>query len=196
MKRHIPNIITSVRLIAALALLCLTTRGDTATRYFLFLFIAAGVSDMLDGHLARRLDCCTEFGAKLDSISDLALYVASTLFLIRFAWLDVQRWLPLVIIGAALQALHLVLSFWRHKQFPAYHSTFSRLAAYMIFFAVVAFWHFHLQYAIPLIAVLWTACSIEGMIISVILRRPECNISSIRKAIAVTVGQREVQARS
>src|SRR5579883_71391 len=102
---NLPNIITSIRLVSAviIALLCFCGKG---TALFLPLFIAAGISDMLDGFVARRFGWCTEFGATLDSVSDLILYMSVALFLCVHAAHDVAQCTNLILIGAAAQLFH------------------------------------------------------------------------------------------
>jgi len=180
--KNLPNIITSVRLLAALILIWDCVDGS-GSRHFLALFGAAGVSDMLDGFIARRFNWCTEFGAKLDSISDLILYLSVILFLALNATAEVSSCLFLLIMGAAVQAFHISFALVKFRQFPAYHSTFSRLCAYIIFFGVIGFWLTRNADILKWLAVLWCLCSCEGLIISRLLKRAENNIDGIGSAL-------------
>lgn len=75
----LPNIISSLRLIAIpLVLLCMWERDLT---WALLLFITAAVSDFLDGLLARLLKQKTLFGMYLDPIADKLLLSSSFLIL-------------------------------------------------------------------------------------------------------------------
>ena len=71
MLHFLPNLISLARLLAvpATVWLILTDRYNSA----FWLFVAAGVSDALDGYLARRLDIGSEVGAYLDPLADKAL---------------------------------------------------------------------------------------------------------------------------
>jgi cardiolipin synthase len=71
----IPNLITLGRLLAVpLAVwLMLTDRYGAA----FWLFLAAGISDAIDGFLARRLKARSEIGAYLDPLADKCLLVSS-----------------------------------------------------------------------------------------------------------------------
>ena len=68
---YLPNLISLARLLAVpLAVwLILIDRFTSA----FFLFVAAGVSDALDGYLARRFATRTELGGYLDPLADKAL---------------------------------------------------------------------------------------------------------------------------
>jgi cardiolipin synthase (CMP-forming) len=183
--QNIPNLITSFRLIAALALTYLCMAGPAhGVSTFLPILITAGISDLLDGFVARRFKWTSEFGAKLDSISDLMFYCAVALFLsinassafFSFAWI--------ILAGAAVQLFHVWLSFARLGQYPAYHSNFSKLFAYCILFGLIAFWLTKAPQILAVLAFTWIASSLEGIAITLVLKQPWTNVSSIRAALA------------
>lgn len=77
MKR-IPDMITCLRMAAALCFLFVKPLSGA----FFCLYGAAGLSDILDGWLARRLKTADRRGAVLDSIADLMVAVALTVVLV------------------------------------------------------------------------------------------------------------------
>ena len=62
--------VTSVRMAASLVMLALPLRSA----WFLAVYTLAGLTDVLDGWLARKTGTASEFGAKLDSMADLLFY--------------------------------------------------------------------------------------------------------------------------
>jgi len=73
--RSIPTALTIFRLLSAPVLMVLAYMGRE--RYFLWLAIAALLSDVLDGALARRLGASSETGRLLDSWADLLIAMVS-----------------------------------------------------------------------------------------------------------------------
>jgi CDP-diacylglycerol--glycerol-3-phosphate 3-phosphatidyltransferase len=72
----LPNTLTGLRLLAAPALggVLLTEGGTPGGRWLaLALFVAASLTDLADGWLARHRGQCTDFGALVDPIADKAL---------------------------------------------------------------------------------------------------------------------------
>ena len=67
---NVANTVTSMRMAASLFLLFLPLKSI----WFLVIYTIAGLTDVLDGWLARKTGRASEFGARLDSISDLLLY--------------------------------------------------------------------------------------------------------------------------
>ena len=70
-KRHcIPNLLTFARM-----LLCIPLgMTETLSPLFYLLYTLIGISDILDGWLARRWHCTTPFGAQLDGAADLIAF--------------------------------------------------------------------------------------------------------------------------
>lgn len=77
MYRHIPNILTSLRLIAApvIALLLVGLSSPVAAWSALIIFIVAAATDWLDGFLARRWQSVSNFGRMLDPIADKLMVI-------------------------------------------------------------------------------------------------------------------------
>ncbi len=82
MIRHIPNMLSGLRLLAApLAAWLILQDRDTAA---LIVFAFAGASDGLDGYVARRWGFMSRFGAWLDPVADkmLMLFSLTALYLV------------------------------------------------------------------------------------------------------------------
>ena len=95
MLRSIPNIITLVRIV----LIVPTGWLLLEERYLasLILMAIAGLSDALDGALARRFSWATSFGAYADPLADKLL--VSTMFVILVWQAHVPVWLAAVVIS-------------------------------------------------------------------------------------------------
>lgn len=91
--KNIPNAITLSRIISCIVASILFTVGSVTPAIICYLYGA--ISDAFDGLLARKLDAVTEFGKKLDPISD-KLYALSLM-------------IPAVILGNYSMILPLVL---------------------------------------------------------------------------------------
>ena len=79
MLSAIPNLITALRFILVIPISIYIYQGN----YFfaLVLFIVAGLSDGLDGYLARRFNWTSEFGQFADPLADKCLILATLLAL-------------------------------------------------------------------------------------------------------------------
>ena len=79
---NLPNILTYGRILAIPALVaCFFVTGDWGRWAAMWIFIAAGVSDFLDGYLARAWEQQSGFGRMLDPIADKLIVAAALLML-------------------------------------------------------------------------------------------------------------------
>ncbi|HEY0720541.1 MAG TPA: CDP-alcohol phosphatidyltransferase family protein, partial [Gammaproteobacteria bacterium] len=67
-RRDIPNLITLLRLLLLVPLVVTLLRGEFVSA--LLIFAVAGLSDAVDGYLARNCGWGTTLGAILDPIAD------------------------------------------------------------------------------------------------------------------------------
>ncbi len=93
--RQTPNILSALRLIAAPIAAVLILDGVDFVA--VCVFVAAGLSDALDGYLARRFALTSRFGAWLDPVADKLLMLASFVTLTIVG--AVPLWLTIVVIG-------------------------------------------------------------------------------------------------
>jgi len=91
---NLPNVITLLRLAAVpvVGWLILQQRWEAAC----WLFLAAAVSDGIDGLLARWLHQLTQFGAALDTVADKALGVVTLVMLTQAE--AIPLWVTLAIL--------------------------------------------------------------------------------------------------
>ncbi|HEX8770448.1 MAG TPA: CDP-alcohol phosphatidyltransferase family protein [Acidimicrobiales bacterium] len=104
----IPNLITIARLLMVPVIIVMLMQGEWGWAFALFL--AAGVSDGIDGYLARRLDMRTEFGAYIDPLADKALLVSLYVTLPIIGVLP--GWLAIVIVSRDLMIIAAIMVSW------------------------------------------------------------------------------------
>jgi len=91
---NLPNTLTLLRIVAIPVFLIALTGGHPGTA--LIVFLAAGMTDAVDGALARLMDQHTEFGATFDPLADKLLMVSAFAVL---AWSDVvATWLTIIVL--------------------------------------------------------------------------------------------------
>ena len=101
MPLNIPNLVTLSRIILIPLLIGIfympwlspETQNITATAVFIF----AGITDWLDGYLARKLNQMSAFGAFLDPVADKLMVATALIVLVRLGW--VPAFIAVIIIG-------------------------------------------------------------------------------------------------
>lgn len=94
MISFLPNLISLGRLLAVPVAVWLLLRGDHAQAFWVF--IAAGVSDAVDGFIAKHFDAETELGTYLDPLADKALLVGIYVTLGHSG--DLPLWLVIMVV--------------------------------------------------------------------------------------------------
>jgi cardiolipin synthase len=136
--RHVPNVITVIRglLIPVIGALLLQERYVEA----FWTLVASALSDLVDGHIARRYNARTRFGAIADPVADKLTMLTVTLLL---AWQGLlPGWLAaaivlrdLVIVGGAV-AYHRL--FGHVEMAPTWLSKLNTLLEFIVLAAVIA----------------------------------------------------------
>ena len=122
--------ITLVRIVCT-AVLCFLE--PLSAEYFV-LYSLAGVSDIVDGTVARATKTTSEFGAKLDSVADLLFY---TVTLLKILPILISILPKLIWYGVAL-AILLRLSAYitvavKYRRFASQHTYMNKLTGLMLF---------------------------------------------------------------
>ena len=165
MLRHLPNLISLLRiaLVAPLILAILQERYEVA----LVIAAVAGVSDGVDGFLARRFRWQSRLGSILDPVADKLMLVGCMLAL---GWLhEAPRWLvALVVVRDAVIALgalawHRVLhSFEARPSWLSKTTTVAQIGYVLLVLADRAFgWHLPMAVPVWVVAVLTAASGVD-----------------------------------
>lgn len=93
--KHVPNLLTGLRLLCAPALALLLLCGANRAAFGIFAF--AGFSDAADGFLAKRFGLATPFGRYLDPLADKLLMLAAFLALTNLGC--APFWLTAIVIA-------------------------------------------------------------------------------------------------
>ena len=92
--RHVPNILTGLRLLAVPFTVWMIEDGHLAGAFWLF--ITASLTDGLDGAIARIFNAQTRLGQWLDPLADKVLLVAVMVTLTSFGQLPL--WLTVMVV--------------------------------------------------------------------------------------------------
>ena len=116
----LPNVLTGLRLLAVPFLgAVLIVDGDTSRGRWiaLALFVAASLTDVADGWIARRRGQCTDFGALVDPIADKALVATA---LVCLSARDLLPWWATAVVLAREAAVTVLrLTVLHHGVIPA-----------------------------------------------------------------------------
>ena len=133
---HLPNSISVLRIAGAISLLFCNVAGWP----FWAFYALCGISDMVDGWLARKLHAETKSGAVLDSVADISFVACCAIRLLPV--LEIPTWLwiwagVIVFIKIVNQISALVV----YKRFCFPHTIANKLTGLLLFLTLpTVFW--------------------------------------------------------
>ena len=152
------NLITSCRILLSLLLLFFPALSPG----FYGLYLAAGLSDMLDGFVARRTNSASPLGAKLDSMAALVFLAVCLIKLLPVLTLPVWLWVWMGLI-ALLRLVNVVSGFVRRKKLVLLHTRANKLTGALLFLLPLSLGFLNISYtAVPLCAQASFAAIQEG----------------------------------
>lgn len=135
--KHVPNIITLSRILLSLTLLLLY---DQPWLFFV-IYLLAGISDMLDGYVARSYGVQSNFGATLDTLADACLFLVCLIVLI-LSDIHWPLWLTLsVILVGLIRIINAIITRIRFQRFSIMHTILNKITGFLLWlgFPAVAF---------------------------------------------------------
>lgn len=108
MYSNIPNFITLGRVLSVPIIFWLLVNGHARAAFFVFL--AAGVSDAIDGYLAKRFNWTSELGAYLDPLADKLLIVS--IYIALAVSKQIPLWLVIAVVSRDILILLAVVLSW------------------------------------------------------------------------------------
>ena len=189
MKRHLPFALTTLRLLLGpIALACALT--NVPPWIYLPILIAATLSDIFDGILARKFGVATPALRRYDSITDIIYY----LFILAAAWLlckpviAANVWLIALMLASEAGAISICLI--RFGKFPATHSFLAKCYGLCLLGGLIALLVFNTgNWVIIALAVVALVTNSEIIAMHFIAKSPPVDVPCIF-ALRKMLGQR------
>ena len=132
---------------------------------FYTLYITAGVSDMIDGAVARRTGTASEFGSRLDTAADIIFVAVCLIKLLPVLHVPVWLYLWIAII-ALIKVANIAVGYIRQKEFISVHSVLNKVTGGLLFVFPLTPVFMDLRYSAAVVCTAATAAAIqEGYLI-------------------------------
>lgn len=145
---------------------------------FLTIYILCGISDVLDGYIARKTNTISEVGGKLDTLADLIMIVVLMSLLYPFISLPTPVFIWIGII-AIIKVISMMLVFIKFKTFEILHTYGSKLTGFMLFLFPLVYVATSSRVYMYIVCVVATLSSIEELFIHLLKDELETSKKSI-----------------
>ena len=156
------NIITGIRIVLSVVLMFCQALSPT----FYALYIAAGISDMIDGAVARKTGTVSEFGSRLDTGADIVFVAVCLIKLLPVLHIPVWLYIWIAII-AMIKVMNIAVRFFSKKEFISVHSVMNKVTGGMLFVLPLTLAFIDLRYSAAIVCVVATIAAIqEGYLVN------------------------------
>lgn len=118
----IANAITYCRIIISMLMFLFSVFSPE----FYVCYLLAGISDMIDGTIARKLGTSSKFGEKLDTVADFVFAAAALFKLLPVMEISMVIWIWTGLI-AVIKLINIISGFVVQKRFVTVHSLANKI---------------------------------------------------------------------
>ena len=147
---------------------------------FFLLYALTGLTDVLDGWIARKTKTASDFGATLDSIADLLFYAVILFLMISLLWRMLPRgiWFAVISIVIVRISAYLVAAM-KYRRFASLHTYLNKLTGMAVFLVPFSLVTYYMDVYCWIVCLIALAASVEELAIHIHSRHYRPNIKSI-----------------
>ncbi len=154
--KNIANIITGFRIVFSIAILFFSPLSPA----FYVLYSAAGLTDMIDGPVARKTNTVSEFGAKFDTMADFVFVAVCLIKLLPI--LDIPIWLYIwIAVIALIKVINIISGFIKQKKWIAPHTVMNKVTGALCFLLPYTLSFIDLKYSAIVVCAAATFAAIQ-----------------------------------
>lgn len=130
--KNLPNLLSAVRLLMVPVFIALYKKEYVI--WAVIVFIAAGLTDILDGHIARKYNCTSTVGKVLDPLADKLMQLSA--FVCLYLSGLIPMWMPVIYFIKELATVIGAAFVFKKSKFVVKSNVFGKAATVLVFAAV------------------------------------------------------------
>jgi CDP-diacylglycerol--glycerol-3-phosphate 3-phosphatidyltransferase len=115
---------------------------------------------MIDGAIARKTGAVSNFGSKLDTVSDAVFMAVCAVKVLPIINLPVLLWIWVSVIEM-IKFINIVWGFLRRKEFVAYHTVLNKITGLLLFFLPFTLQFIEPIYSFAVVCIIATIAAIQ-----------------------------------
>ena len=156
MKIRIANLITGTRILCSVALLFCSAFSLS----FFVLYLAAGLTDIIDGAVARKTGTANKLGAKLDTAADFVFVAVCLWKLLPSLAVPLWLWIWIILI-ALIKMINIISGYVIQKKYVALHTVMNKVTGTLLFVLPLMLQTVELKHSAPLVCTVATFAAIQ-----------------------------------
>ncbi|MBR2371076.1 MAG: CDP-alcohol phosphatidyltransferase family protein [Clostridia bacterium] len=150
------NIITGSRVAFSLPLLFI----PLSSAWFYIFYLLCGLTDMIDGAIARKMGAVSKFGAKLDTVADFVFMFVCWVKILPLIHIPVWLWVWIIVV-ALIKIFNITLVFIQKKKLISIHSVLNKITGFALFLLPLSLTFVETTYSVATICVLATIAAMQ-----------------------------------
>lgn len=128
MRKNLANIITCFRILCSILLLFFPV---FSLRFYILYFLC-GVSDIMDGAVARKTNSISPFGSRLDTVADFIFVLAALIKVLPK--IEIPLWLLIwIFVIFVIKIINLISGFYIKKRLVVAHTVMNKITGALLF---------------------------------------------------------------
>jgi CDP-diacylglycerol--glycerol-3-phosphate 3-phosphatidyltransferase len=149
------------------------------TALFVLLYLLCGLSDVLDGYVARKYGTASTMGARIDSAADLFWFVSITAILILQLGEKLLPYWPLLASALLLRILAALFAAIKYRTFMFLHTWGNKLTGILVFAVIPLYMLWHNGILVIIVCSISILSALEEGLIHIIAGEPDPDKRSI-----------------
>lgn len=156
MKKHIANIVTSSRIIFSILMLFFPAFSP----WFYVMYLLCGITDMVDGTIARKTNSVSTLGSRLDTVADFIFVSAALVKLLPV--MNIPRWLWIwILIIAVIKIANIISGFVCNKKIVVEHTVMNKITGLLLFLLPFTLFVIELKYSAAAVCTIATFSAVQ-----------------------------------
>lgn len=169
-----PNKLSFIRIIFSLLLFF----TKPLSYLFFIIYLICSISDVLDGYVARKYNLVTDFGAKLDSIADMTMFLSLIIVLLPVLNFTLEIYV-LILIIVILKIASAIYCYIKFEKLSTIHSYLNKITGLLIILIPILLISAPSENLIAIICIIATIAAIEEFLIIRYSQYLDINLSLI-----------------
>lgn len=172
--KYIPNIITLIRIALSFFILTVTPLSPS----YISLYLVCGLSDILDGYIARKTKSTSKLGANLDGLADF-VFIAIILYSI-IPILNIPKW-SLILMGliALIRLSSQIIGWVRFHKLAFLHTYLNKATGLTLFISPLLLLILNIDITLAILLIIATLSAIEDLYLNLSEKKLNLNIKGI-----------------
>ena len=173
--RHIPNLLSIIRIVLSLFIIIVAKNN----RLLFVIVLLCGLTDVLDGYIARKYKLESKLGAKLDSLGDYTFFLMLVLYFFIWRLNLIEDNSIFIVLVIMVRLSSLVVCWIKNKKVYSLHTIANKVTGLLLYVGILIEILIERKDMIVFLLVISLISALEELMIMITIKEPDSNIKSI-----------------